>query len=782
MNLFRKEKKSKSPSTTNPKFSPELLRRGRNQISALINRLQKYRDQDGSPESDDAIDTSMQEYVSNNFIKHVWKIEKRNTAQYQPFKTLLERRAGHFQWLFTNNTEYIGSMVNLSIETPDDNGKAVMENEEGDEVLNIVTVSSAALEQAGMKPLTGVIPWEELTSVDVEPPGSDSLEPVSVTKSEAKPTSPLPSATATANKVSTTKKSMAKLLDEGKAFVHGVPPTKGKRLFLSTEKSTSSSEKKQRASKDKKSAMEVDDVVDSESTDSNTQDDAEHPQHSKKVGKRKFRSELPSDDEEIEDEYKKACSLYDSQKDSALFVSTDKSVQQQHLEEYLQSTGATQVTSDISPSIPNIRGFTNVLSEHKMLQLFRNNKNASFNVVKKMFPETAHVLFSHHGIPSGTVEYDMWKKRMIRLLQREKQWTRSVAEKHVGAYVKFWREQFVELMERAPSHVMNAIKSIRYYVAPENIDTKKGSFIVEMQDGKQMLVTRQFVYDHFEPDVINTVINAFNQSYLLYKEDDEIFLDNTQIIKIRWESFEGKNWYSGYLADGRQITLTDDVLKQFSVNFLQKVKELGQKRKNRFFYLPPGAPRKAECPIETESTYPIVKYQQHGKFSCLFSSLASGLYYFGFDKSADYLSKLASKYSSDQEEGFHNWRRLIEALQKCCKKLEPRKIVTNSERRWDQGVQIGYDPLQDSCHYPIVLQLQDADGGIQHAVTIVEDWVFDSNNHHALPRNRVALDWCCSTDEVRSTYGGVYKGYVLHCRTDGIRKVPLWMAKKKNLF
>jgi hypothetical protein len=304
-----------------------------------------------------------------------------------------------------------------------------------------------------------------------------------------------------------------------------------------------------------------------------------------------------------------------------------------------------------------------------------------------------------------------------------------------------------------------------------------------MQDGKQMLVTRQFVYDHFEPDVINTVINGFNQSYLLYKEDDEIFLDNTQIIKLRWESFEGKDWFSGYLADGRQITLENDVLSQFNENFLNKVKELGQKRTKRFFYLPPGAPRTAECPIETFSTYPTVKYRQNGQFSCLFSSAASGLYYFGFDRSASAVADVASKYSSDQKDGFHNWGRLIEVIQKNCKVLQPRRIQTKSERQWDQGLHIGYDPLQDFCHYPIVLQLQDADGGIQHAVTIVEDWIFDSNNRHALPRTRAALNWCCSTDEVRSTYAGVYRGIVLNSTVDGKdEKPPLWKRLNKNLF
>jgi hypothetical protein len=217
------------------------------------------------------------------------------------------------------------------------------------------------------------------------------------------------------------KKSVTKLRGEGKAVTTSVPPAKGKRLLQVTKNSTTSSGKKLKASHDKHSDMKDDNEVDSDSTDSNESDDADNQSASSvKKRRRKFRSEIPSDDEEIVEEYKKACSLYDFQKGSELFVSTDTSVQQQHLEQYLHSTGALQFNSDSSPPIPDIRGFTSVLSEHKMLKLFRNNKNASFDVVKKMFPETAHVLFSHHGIPTGTVEYDMWKSRMIRLLMREK--------------------------------------------------------------------------------------------------------------------------------------------------------------------------------------------------------------------------------------------------------------------------------------------------------------------------------------------------------------------------
>ena len=38
--------------------------------------------------------------------------------------------------------------------------------------------------------------------------------------------------------------------------------------------------------------------------------------------------------------------------------------------------------------------------------------------------------------------------------------------------------------------------------------------------------------------------------------------------------------------------------------------------------------------------------------------------------------------------------------------------------------------------------LQGTDGGIEHAISVIGNWVFDSNVDVALPLKREVLDWC----------------------------------------
>ena len=62
------------------------------------------------------------------------------------------------------------------------------------------------------------------------------------------------------------------------------------------------------------------------------------------------------------------------------------------------------------------------------------------------------------------------------------------------------------------------------------------------------------------------------------------------------------------------------------------------------------------------------------------------------------------------------------------------------------------DPLADASPHPTTVQLLGEDGGVGHAVTIVDGWVFDATLAHALPLSRAALDECCSSARGRVAY------------------------------
>ena len=55
------------------------------------------------------------------------------------------------------------------------------------------------------------------------------------------------------------------------------------------------------------------------------------------------------------------------------------------------------------------------------------------------------------------------------------------------------------------------------------------------------------------------------------------------------------------------------------------------------------------------------------------------------------------------------------------------------------------DPLTDLSIYPTLLILEGSDGSINHAVSTVDHWLFDSNWKRAKRINKKNLDWCVSS-------------------------------------
>jgi hypothetical protein len=59
-----------------------------------------------------------------------------------------------------------------------------------------------------------------------------------------------------------------------------------------------------------------------------------------------------------------------------------------------------------------------------------------------------------------------------------------------------------------------------------------------------------------------------------------------------------------------------------------------------------------------------------------------------------------------------------------------------------------------SC-YPTLINLEALDGGSNHAIAVVGRWIFDSNAQYAQQLSLPVLDWCCSSDSVRSKFHAV---------------------------
>lgn len=188
-------------------------------------------------------------------------------------------------------------------------------------------------------------------------------------------------------------------------------------------------------------------------------------------------------------------------------------------------------------------------------------------------------------------------------------------------------------------------------------------------------------------------------------------------------------------------------MEEGSQSFIEAVKKLGEMHSKKFFRIPPGAPKNTK--FEGNEHLPTIRYMQNGESTCLFMSLASALHYAGLTRAAYTVSLAASSFDASLASSLHIWPSLIETMKKACRWLIPIEIKRPAD----------FDIFNDISDFPTVLQLQAADGGIQHAVTIVDCLVFDSNLKNALPLTRRALDFCCSSDIQFSTYEHVYRGY-----------------------
>ena len=77
--------------------------------------------------------------------------------------------------------------------------------------------------------------------------------------------------------------------------------------------------------------------------------------------------------------------------------------------------------------------------------------------------------------------------------------------------------------------------------------------------------------------------------------------------------------------------------------------------------------------------------------------------------------------------------------------------------------QYGYDPLLYIYPFPTLNQLKVFIGGIQHFVTVVGEWGFDSNFTFTLPLTCDNLDYCYTHDKETKIING-YKGILKFIR------------------
>ena len=126
-----------------------------------------------------------------------------------------------------------------------------------------------------------------------------------------------------------------------------------------------------------------------------------------------------------------------------------------------------------------------------------------------------------------------------------------------------------------------------------------------------------------------------------------------------------------------------------------------------------------------------MKYQQGDHDTCgVFSLLASALYYTGISRMKELANDLhqRSKKITGGVNSLHLVKKIIEerASWLGCKKVKP-------TFNWKKDLDV---------NMILVGVIQDSNGSCQHAVTIFQQWVFNSNKKVDLPICQESLDCC----------------------------------------
>jgi hypothetical protein len=177
------------------------------------------------------------------------------------------------------------------------------------------------------------------------------------------------------------------------------------------------------------------------------------------------------------------------------------------------------------------------------------------------------------------------------------------------------------------------------------------------------------------------------------------------------------------------------IQKNLNTGFIQLVME----NSGHWLQIPAGRSRKRKhMEVGTDdqdiNERPRVKFKQGTLNTCLFSSVASALEYCGRSRTARMVQDQALKSSR-----LLTNEAMIELLTKTINRHEQQHGCSVSTRHYSKGM---FDPFSTSSRFPTLAIIKATDGQSDHAITIVDNWIFDGNEDHALPLSMESLHIC----------------------------------------
>ena len=123
--------------------------------------------------------------------------------------------------------------------------------------------------------------------------------------------------------------------------------------------------------------------------------------------------------------------------------------------------------------------------------------------------------------------------------------------------------------------------------------------------------------------------------------------------------------------------------------------------------------------------WPEIRFRQGSRDTCMFSSVASALFFMGLRRTASMLHDQAARSTRKHLNG-----EKVKLMEEVFAKHEPWLIASGERKEYKSGLLRREDYISDQL---TMVVLGCIDGSRNHAVAFFDHWVFDSNETHAMP-------------------------------------------------
>ena len=223
-------------------------------------------------------------------------------------------------------------------------------------------------------------------------------------------------------------------------------------------------------------------------------------------------------------------------------------------------------------------------------------------------------------------------------------------------------------------------------------------------------------------------------------------------------------------ANGKSFPVTENELKSNLDNeYIELIKS--HANTDGFINVPAGNVRKTSLlhkhPKLVTTNSPELRYLQGDEDLCVVKSFVSALHHIGFESEAAEIDRLYNLRKSDTETKANAMETTIRIAEKVLPK-------TFAYKQFGPGE---FDYCKLKKHSVFLGCIETSDGHVNHAVTLFQDHIFDSNEKVALRLSREGMNYCSNDSADTLQFKRFAKGYLITCTTRGWRNT---FAKKKK--